>query len=181
MKKNNNNLIWLDLEMTGLNVQKDYILEIATLITDKNLKILAEGPEIAIFQNEKILKLMNAWNINVHTRSGLIDRVQNSKFTNQIAENKTLQFLKKWVEKNKSPICGNSVSYDRYFLLKYMPKLESYFHYRCIDVSSIKEIVKRWKPKILYNFKKNHTHKAIQDIYASIDELLYYKKYFFAD
>lgn len=175
---NQNNLIWIDLEMTGLNPNKHSIIEIATIVTNSHLKILEKGPELAIFQDKNILSNMNLWSKKIHQKNGLIEKVKNSKNTNNSAERDTISFLEKWVPKNCSPMCGNSVQNDRIFLLKYMPKLESYFHYRIIDVSTIKELVKRWNPKILKKFKKNNNHRALEDVYSSIYELSFYKDYF---
>lgn len=178
MKISKNNLIWIDLEMTGLNPEHDVILEIATIVTDSSLNILSEGPVIAIHQSKKILSIMDSWNSNTHNSSGLINRVIKSEFDEKTAETATIEFLEKLVPIGASPICGNTVAQDRRFLFKYMPKLERYFHYRYLDVSSIKELVTRWKPKILNNFVKKNTHKAIEDIRESISELIYYKKHF---
>ncbi|CAL4325507.1 oligoribonuclease [Buchnera aphidicola] len=179
MKINKTHLIWIDLEMTGLNPKKNKIIEIATLVTDKNLKILSEGPVIPIYQPQKEISLMNSWNKNVHTNNGLIKRVQKSCFNEKKAEKETIKFLKKWVPKNTSPICGNSIGQDRRFLYEYMPKLEKFFHYRCIDVSTIRELVARWKPSILIKkIKMEKQHIALQDIYLSINELFYYRKKF---
>ncbi|CAL4044077.1 Oligoribonuclease [Buchnera aphidicola (Pemphigus populi)] len=173
-----NNLIWIDLEMTGLNPNKNKIIEIATLITDKNLNILSTGPVIAIHQSEITLKYMDKWNIKIHTKSGLINRVKKSLYGERHAEMQTLNFLKKWSLFNTSPMCGNSIHYDRHFLYKYMPKLEKYFYYRHIDVSSIREVISFWKPNILKKFIKKNNHSALQDIKSSIKELLYYRKFF---
>ncbi|WP_343153627.1 oligoribonuclease [Buchnera aphidicola (Mindarus keteleerifoliae)] len=179
MKINNTHLIWIDLEMTGLNPKKNKIIEIATLITDKDLKILSEGPVIPIHQSLKEISSMNSWNKYVHTKSGLIKRVLKSRFNEKQAEKETIKFLKKWVPINTSPICGNSVNQDRRFLFEYMPKLEKFFHYRSIDVSTLRELAIRWKPSILRN---NHTskkkHIALEDIYLSVNELDYYRKKF---
>ena len=177
--KDSSNLIWIDLEMTGLNPVYHYIIELATIITDRNLNILAEGPVIAINQCNEHLDLMNDWNVRVHTKNGLIERVKTSNFNESKAECTTIDFIKKWVPSNTSPICGNSVAQDRRFLFKYMPKLETYFHYRYLDVSSIKELILRWKPSILSKFKKNITHQALYDIRESIAELNFYKMNFF--
>lgn len=178
MTKNDSNLIWIDLEMTGLNLERDCILEIATLITDAHLNILAEGPLIAIHQSKEQLMLMDEWNTRIHIHSGLWMRVQASHFNNDTAEMATIDFLEKWVPAGKSPICGNSVGQDRRFLFRYMPKLESYFHYRYLDVSTLKELARRWKPGILNGYKKTCMHQAMDDIRESIAELAYYRKHF---
>ncbi len=164
--------------MTGLNIERDRILEIATLITDAHLNILAEGPIIAIHQSKQQLMLMDAWNTHIHMKSGLLMRVQASHFNNCTAEMATIAFLQKWIPAGKSPICGNSVGQDRRFLFRYMPKLESYFHYRYLDVSTLKELARRWKPEILNGCKKQGIHQAMDDIRASIAELAYYRKHF---
>ncbi|MGP1945017.1 MAG: oligoribonuclease [Arsenophonus sp. ET-LJ4-MAG3] len=177
MINNDNNLIWIDLEMTGLDPKKDRIIEIATIVTDSNLTILSEGPVIAIHQSDKLL-IMNEWNIKIHTKSGLIDRVKSSQYDEKKAELATISFLEKWLPIGVSPICGNGVAQDRRFLFKYMPELEKYFHYRYIDVSTLKELARRWKPNILSGFRKKNTHQALKDVYESIAELSYYRKYF---
>ncbi|UDG81244.1 Oligoribonuclease [Candidatus Profftia lariciata] len=178
MNISNNNLIWIDLEMTGLDPKVHKIIEIATLVTDSYLNILAEGPVIAIYQSDQHLALMDSWNIRTHTDSGLISRVKNSLFNVSDAEEKNILFLRQWVSEGVSPICGNSVGQDRRFLFYYMPNLERYFHYRYLDVSTVKELVNRWKPEILSGFHKKNTHQALVDIRESIAELAYYKKYF---
>ncbi|MCV2525409.1 MAG: oligoribonuclease [Candidatus Lightella neohaematopini] len=175
-----NNLIWLDLEMTGLNPDNHRIIEIATLVTDVNLNILAEGPSLALYQPEEQLLQMDSWNIRTHTATGLIDRVRNSKINEIIAEEQTIEFLTKWVPINKSPICGNSIAQDRRFLFRYMPRLESYFNYKYLDVSTIKELVRRWKPQILSGIRKRNMHQALADIRESVAELNYYRKNFFS-
>ncbi|ASX26440.1 oligoribonuclease [Candidatus Williamhamiltonella defendens] len=172
------NLIWIDLEMTGLDPERDSIIEIATLVTDADLNILAEGPVIQIYQSDQQIALMNDWNMCVHTKTGLIERVKNSLFSTADAESATLEFLKKWVPEGQSPICGNSVAQDRRFLYRYMPKLEAYFHYRYLDVSTLKELAARWKPEILPGFKKKNTHQALEDIRESVSELAYYREHF---
>ena len=163
MSANENNLIWIDLEMTGLDPERDRIIEIATLVTDANLNILAEGPAIAVHQSDAQLALMDEWNVRTHTGSGLVA---------------TIEFLKQWVPAGKSPICGNSIGQDRRFLFKYMPQLEAYFHYRYLDVSTLKELARRWKPEILDGFKKQGTHQAMDDIRESVAELAYYREHF---
>ncbi|MFC0180716.1 oligoribonuclease [Thorsellia kenyensis] len=171
----NQNLIWIDLEMTGLNPNQDRIIEIATIVTDKMLNVLAVGPVIAIHQPPEILALMDEWNQKTHGTSGLIKRVQESQISEAEAELETLKFLKQWVPENCSPICGNSIAQDRRFLFNYMPTLEEYFHYRYLDVSTLKELVNRWQPDILKNFTKKATHKALDDILESIEELKFYR------
>jgi len=175
----NNRLIWIDLEMTGLQITKHKIIEIAIVITDDNLKILKIGPCIPIHQNEVFLKNMDTWNKRIHTKTGLIKRVQTSTYSEKKAEKTIILFLKHWIKQKKSPMCGNSIHTDRKFLSKYMKKLENYFHYRCIDVSTIKEIVFRWK-KNFKNIKKPNIHTAQKDILYSIKELKNYKKNFFS-
>ncbi|QCI26169.1 oligoribonuclease [Buchnera aphidicola] len=175
---NENHLIWIDLEMTGLNPEKHRILEISTIITNKNIDILAVGPCIPIMQNDKILVSMDQWNTITHKKNNLYYRVQNSNYHEIKAEKEVLNFIKQWVPKKQSPMCGNTISQDRRFLLKYMPKLESYFHYRHIDVSSIQELIKRWYPQIFQKHKKQNQHIALFDIYNAINELKFYKKFF---
>ncbi|OZI15131.1 oligoribonuclease [Sodalis-like symbiont of Philaenus spumarius] len=178
MPVNDNNLIWIDLEMTGLDPERDRIIEIATLVTDANLAILAEGPVLAIYQTDAQLALMDDWNVRTHTASGLVDRVRQSALDEEAAVAQTLAFLADWVPAGKSPICGNSIGQDRRFLFRYMPALEVYFHYRYLDVSTLKELVRRWKPDILSGLKKNNTHQALDDIRESVAELTYYREHF---
>lgn len=173
-----NNLIWIDLEFSGLDFEKDTILEIATIITDSDLNILEYGPNIAINTEEKVLKNMDQWNTEHHKKSGLYQKCLENKISMKQAERKTLEFLKKFAEKKSSPICGNSVGQDRRMLAKDMPKLEDFFHYRSIDISTIKELSQRWNMDI-EKFKKDKTHTALRDIEESIDELKYYKKNIF--
>jgi len=179
MAQNDSNLIWIDLEMTGLDTQNDYIIEIATIVTDAQLNILAEGPELAIHQSDEIMNGMDEWNTRQHGGSGLTERVRNSKLTEQDAEKQTIDFLKEYVPAGKSPICGNSICQDRRFLARGMPALEEYFHYRNLDVSTIKELAVRWCPDILKDLTKKGSHLAMDDIRDSINELKYYREYFF--
>ena len=171
-------LIWIDLEMTGLNPDIDVIIEIATVVTDKDLNILAQGPVLAVYQSDEILANMDEWNQKHHGASGLINRVKSSRINNIEAERLTIEFLKQWVPENTSPICGNSIGQDRRFLYRYMPKLEAYFHYRNIDVSTLKELAARWAPKVKEGFNKESTHQALDDIIESIEELRYYRENF---
>jgi oligoribonuclease len=178
MAQDSGNLIWIDLEMTGLNPSADYIIEIATIITDSSLTILAEGPQIVIHQSEAVLERMDEWNTTHHRASGLIDLIRESQCTEAEAERLTLEFVSRHVESGKSPMCGNSVCQDRRFLSRLMPRLEQYFHYRNLDVSTVKELRARWAPRIK-PFKKENQHRALHDIRASIDELKYYRTHLF--
>lgn len=178
MTANASNLIWIDLEMTGLDPERDRIIEIATLVTDAELNILAEGPVFAVHQPDTQLALMDDWNVKTHTNSGLVARVKASQHDEQVAEQQTIDFLKQWVPANSSPICGNSIGQDRRFLFKYMPQLEAWFHYRYLDVSTLKELARRWKPEILAGFKKQGSHQAMDDIRESVAELAYYREHF---
>ena len=175
---NENNLIWIDLEMTGLNPDTDVIIEIATIVTDAELNILAEGPVFAIHQPDSIMLNMDEWNTNQHGKSGLTQRVRDSKISIQQAETSTITFLEQWIHAGKSPMCGNSICQDRRFMARYMPRLEAFFHYRNLDVSVFKELARRWKPEIYSGFKKASKHEALADIYESIDELKYYREHF---
>lgn len=179
MQFNEDNLIWIDLEMTGLDPQTDRIIEIATIVTDPDLNILAEGPVIAIHQEESLLDAMDEWNTSHHTASGLVERVRNSTFTEEQAANDTIEFLKAWISAGKSPMCGNSICQDRRFMVRLMPELEEYFHYRNMDVSSIKELVRRWAPEKLKGFRKQGKHLALDDIKDSIGELVFYRQEIF--
>ena len=172
------NLIWIDLEMTGLDPEKERIIEIATIVTDKDLNILAEGPVLAVHQPNELLQQMSEWCVKTHTANGLVERVKQSKLTERAAELQTLDFLKKWVPKGASPICGNSVPQDKRFLYRYMPELADYFHYRYLDVSTLKELASRWKPEMLKQFTKKNSHLALDDIRESIEELKFYRTHF---
>ena len=171
------NLIWIDLEMTGLDTLSDRIIEVATIVTDKNLNELAVGPMIAVNQPDSVLNAMDEWNTEHHGNSGLVERVKNSTYSEKDAEEATLDFLKQYLPKNASPMCGNSICQDRRFLARLMPQLEDYFHYRNLDVSSLKEIAKRWYPDIANGFTKESKHLALDDIRDSIEELKYYRQH----
>ncbi|KHD07418.1 oligoribonuclease [Candidatus Thiomargarita nelsonii] len=177
MPQNSSHLIWIDLEMTGLEPDHDTIIEIATLVTDVKLKLVEEGPVLPIHQSDDVLAKMDEWNTNQHGKSGLIERVRQSQITLASAERLTLAFIQQHLPPDTSPMCGNSICQDRRFLYKYMPKLEKYFHYRHIDVSTLKELAKRWRPD-LPEFEKKSKHLAMSDINDSIDELKYYHQHF---
>jgi oligoribonuclease len=174
--KSPENLIWIDLEMTGLLPESDLIIEIATIVTDKHLQVLAEGPVFAIHQSAATLAAMDDWNRNQHGRSGLSARVLESSVDVAAAERETLDFLESWVEAKRSPMCGNSVCQDRRFLARHMPALEKFFHYRNLDVSTLKELAQRWAPKVAEGFRKSSTHLALDDVRESIKELVYYRE-----
>lgn len=178
MRQDSSNLIWIDLEMTGLDPDNDLIIEIATIITDKNLNILAEGPVLAVHQPESAMQAMDEWNQTHHGQSGLIDRVRASIIDDAEAEKQTIAFLKQWIPENQSPICGNSICQDRRFLYHYMPDLEKYFHYRNLDVSTLKELASRWAPELENGFNKKSAHRALDDIIESIEEMKYYREHF---
>ncbi|WP_020561976.1 oligoribonuclease [Methylosarcina fibrata] len=180
MTQDSQHLIWIDLEMTGLNPETDLIIEIATIVTDKELTVLAQGPVLAIHQSDAVLAAMDDWNQKHHGQSGLIERVRNSGIDEREAERQTLEFLKQWVPENTSPMCGNSIGQDRRFLCRYMPKLEAYFHYRNVDVSTLKELAARWAPEVKNGFNKVASHQALEDIKESIEELRYYREHFIA-
>ena len=180
LTKSENNLIWIDLEMTGLFPATDRIIEIAVIVTDPQLNVRIEGPTLAVHQSNATLDAMDAWNKGTHGRSGLIDRIKASTLDEAQAEAQIIAFLKEHVPAGKSPMCGNSVCQDRRFLANYMPALESFFHYRNLDVSTLKELAKRWKPSIMDGFKKAQAHTAMADIRESIEELAYYREHFLA-
>ncbi|MHC6528505.1 oligoribonuclease [Vibrio proteolyticus] len=179
MSFSDQNLIWIDLEMTGLDPETHKIIEIATIVTDSELNILAEGPVLAVHQSEAELAKMDEWCTTTHTNSGLVARVRQSQIDEAEAVRQTLAFLELWVPKGKSPICGNSIGQDRRFLYRYMPELETYFHYRYLDVSTLKELTRRWKPEVLDGFTKQGNHLALDDIRESIAELKYYRETIF--
>jgi oligoribonuclease len=177
-EKSDNNLIWIDMEMSGLNVEEDKILEVAVIVTDPDLKVIAEGPVLVVHQEDNILDKMDAWNTSTHNKTGLVDKVKQSKLNESMVENQVIDFLKKYVNKNTSPMCGNSICQDRRFMAKHMPNLENFFHYRNLDVSVFKELAKRWKPELIEGFKKAGKHEALADIVESIEELKYYREHF---
>jgi len=179
MPLDNENLVWIDLEMTGLFPETDVVLEIATIVTDKNLNILAEGPVIAIYQPDSTLDNMDKWCVDVHGKSGLTARCKASVIDEQGAVKQTIEFLEKYVPKGVSPLCGNTIGQDRRFMVKYMAELDDYFHYRSIDVSTVKELIKRWKPDVLDGFHKKGSHQALDDIRESIAEMAYYREQVF--
>ena len=177
LKKSDLNLVWMDLEMTGLNPEKERIIEIAVIVTSPDLSISVEGPVFVIHQSDELLDQMDAWNKGTHGRSGLIDRVKASTVTEAEAEKEIIKFLKKYVPAKASPLCGNSIGQDRRFLVKYMPKLEDFVHYRNVDVSTLKELSRRWKPAVYGSFKSEQAHTALADVKESIAELQHYKEH----
>ena len=178
MPQNPNNLIWIDLEMSGLDTSRDVIIEIATVVTDSELNTLAEGPMLAIHQSDDTLNGMDEWNTRQHGNSGLTERVKNSTVNEAEAERQTIEFLRQYVPAKASPMCGNSICQDRRFLARCMPELEAYFHYRNLDVSSLKELAKRWAPTVFKGFSKQSSHLALDDVRDSIDELKFYREHF---
>ncbi len=178
LTKSDQNLVWLDCEMSGLDPEKERLLEIAVVITGPQLSPRIEGPVLVIHQSDEVLNAMDNWNKGTHGKSGLVDKVKASTVTEAEAEQQVLDFIKRYVPKSGSPMCGNSIGQDRRFLVKYMPKLEDYFHYRNLDVSTIKELAKRWRPEIYAAFKKQQRHTALADVHESIDELAYYREHF---
>lgn len=178
LTKHEDNLVWIDCEMTGLNPESDRLLEIAVIVTGPNLMPRIEGPVLVIHQSDELLDGMDSWNKGTHGRSGLIDKVKASRVTEAEAEQQLIDFIAKYVPKGGSPMCGNTIGQDRRFLVKYMPKLEQWFHYRNLDVSTLKELAKRWRPDVYASFKKQQAHTALADVNESIDELLHYREQF---
>lgn len=178
LKKSDQNLVWLDCEMTGLDPEKERLIEIAVIVTGPQLTPRIEGPVLAIHQTDELLDQMDAWNKGTHGRSGLIDKVKASTVDEADAEAQILAFLAQYVPKGSSPLCGNTISQDRRFLVKYMPKLEAFLHYRNVDVSTFKELAKRWRPEVYSAFKKRQSHTALADVHESIDELEHYREHF---
>jgi len=179
MPQHLDNLVWIDLEMTGLVPETDAIIEVATIVTDKDLRILAEGPVLAVHQSEAVLARMDEWNLRTHGTSGLIERVRASVLSEADAERQTVAFLEQWVARGISPMCGNSICQDRRFLARSMPILEKFFHYRNLDVSTVKELARRWSPSVLEGVKKSNAHQALDDVRDSIAELQHYRNTFF--
>ena len=173
-----NNLIWVDIEMSGLDPEIEKVLELAIVVTDTNLNTVAEGPVLVVHQSDAVLDAMDAWNKSTHAKSGLIERVKASVLTEADAENRLVGFLQQHVPAGASPLCGNSVHQDRRFMVRYLPKLEAYFHYRNLDVSTLKELMRRWKPQLAAGMTKHGRHEALADIYESIEELKYYREHF---
>jgi oligoribonuclease len=178
LSKSDKNLVWLDCEMTGLEPERERIIEIAVIVTSPDLAIRVEGPVFAIHQSDALLNGMDAWNKGTHGKSGLIDKVKASTISEEQAETALVAFLSQYVPPNGTPMCGNTISQDRRFLVKYMPKLEAFFHYRNLDVSTLKELAKRWKPEVYAAFKKQQRHTALADVHESIDELMHYREHF---
>ena len=176
--QNAKNLAWLDMEMTGLNPDTDRIIEVAMIITDSDLNVLAQSEVLVIHQPDSIIDHMDKWNTTTHTRTGLVDKVKASTLTEAEAEEKLLAFISEWIPEKASPMCGNSIHQDRRFMVRYMPKLEAYFHYRNLDVSTLKELARRWNPFILKGISKKGAHQALDDIKESIEEMAYYREHF---
>jgi oligoribonuclease len=178
LSKSDKNLVWLDCEMTGLEPERERIIEIAVIVTSPDLAVRVEGPVFAIHQADALLNGMDAWNKGTHGKSGLIDKVKASTVNEEQAQSELIAFMSQYVPANGSPMCGNTISQDRRFLVKYMPKLEAFFHYRNLDVSTLKELAKRWNPQVYSSFKKQQRHTALADVHESIDELLHYRAHF---
>ena len=178
LAKSDQNLVWLDCEMTGLDPERERLIEIAVVVTGPNLEPRIEGPVLVIHQSDALLDQMDAWNKGTHGKSGLIDKVKASTVTEEQAEQQLLEFIAQYVPRHTSPLCGNTIGQDRRFLVKYMPKLEAFFHYRNVDVSTLKELAKRWRPEVYTTFKKRQLHTALADVHESIDELVHYREHF---
>jgi len=172
------NLVWVDMEMSGLNPDSDRVLEIAVVLTDAQLEVIAEGPVVVVWQAERVLAAMDSWNTATHGRSGLTERVRASRIDEEQAQQQVIEFLRTLVPAGKSPMCGNSICQDRRFMARWLPQLEAYFHYRNVDVSTLKELARRWKPEVYRSFEKKSRHEALADIYESIDEMRHYRQYF---
>ncbi|MDP9898095.1 oligoribonuclease [Variovorax ginsengisoli] len=178
LKKSDQNLVWLDCEMTGLDPERERLIEIAVVVTSADLTVRIDGPVLVIHQSDEVLDAMDAWNKGTHGRSGLIDKVKASPINEETAEKQLLEFVARYIPKQGSPMCGNTIGQDRRFLVKFMPKLEAYFHYRNLDVSTLKELAKRWKPSAYSSFKKQQAHTALADVHESIEELAHYRTTF---
>jgi oligoribonuclease len=178
MAQNDTHLVWVDMEMSGLDPDKDVVLEVALVVTDKDLNLVEEGPVLVVHQSDAVLDAMDSWNKSTHGKSGLIDKVKASPLAEADVENQMIDFMKKHVGERKSPMCGNSICQDRRFMARHLPKLEAYFHYRNLDVSTLKELAARWRPELKDGFKKANNHTALADIHESIEELKYYREHF---
>lgn len=178
MAQNDTHLVWVDMEMSGLDPDKDVVLEVALVVTDKDLNLVEEGPVLVVHQSDAVLDAMDSWNNSTHGKSGLIDKVKASPLAEADVENQMIEFMKKHVGERKSPMCGNSICQDRRFMARHLPKLEAYFHYRNLDVSTLKELAARWRPELKDGFKKANNHTALADIHESIEELKYYREHF---
>jgi oligoribonuclease len=178
MAQNDTHLVWVDMEMSGLDPDKDVVLEVALVVTDKDLNLVEEGPVLVVHQSDAVLDAMDSWNKSTHGKSGLIDKVKASPLAEADVENQMIDFMKQHVGERKSPMCGNSICQDRRFMARHLPKLEAYFHYRNLDVSTLKELAARWRPELKDGFKKANNHTALADIHESIEELKYYREHF---
>lgn len=178
MAQNDTHLVWVDMEMSGLDPDKDVVLEVALVVTDKDLNLVEEGPVLVIHQSDAVLDAMDSWNKSTHGKSGLVDKVKASPLSEADVENQMIEFMKRHVGERKSPMCGNSICQDRRFMARHLPKLEAYFHYRNLDVSTLKELAARWRPELKDGFKKANNHTALADIHESIEELKYYREHF---
>lgn len=172
-----NNLVWVDMEMSGLNPDSDRVLEVAVVVTDAQLEVLAEGPVLVLHQSDRVLNGMDAWNRSTHGRSGLIDKVRASTLEESMVEEQLISFLARYVSPGKAPMCGNSICQDRRFMARWLPRLENFFHYRNVDVSTLKELARRWAPQVMRSFEKKSKHEALADIYESIEEMRHYRQH----